>query len=150
MQHAPHLPNTPLPTNTQVFFTVSASVYDADAEPTVTGVALKLAACVGLFLVPIAPLLIVGGGIAMGVTSVRGTSMAGVFADARAMVVTGIHKPNGEYMLLLSAPSRDAPPPPPADLLMVASPTAAAPTTAAPPAARAEQAGLPPLATKHV
>ena len=71
----------------RVWFTVSTQVYDRDIEPTAAGVALRIGAITAVTLLTGAVLGVgLVGGISA-VTSVKGVSMEGVFADGKTIVV---------------------------------------------------------------
>jgi len=79
-----------------VWFTVSAQLYDARDVPTTAGVAVRLAASTALFVggpitFAIGGLVAAGGAAAAAssVTSVRGATVTGVYANGRLLTVRG-------------------------------------------------------------
>lgn len=71
----------------KVWFTVSVSQYDPNMEPTVGGVAARLAAITASMILP--AVFFVGVAVLSGVTSVQGAKMTGVYSDGRTLTVTG-------------------------------------------------------------
>jgi hypothetical protein len=84
----------------RVWFTVGATIYTKESEPTTAGVGIRLAATtaaiVGGPVVAAVGALVAAGGLGAGmqsVASVRGVSKTGVYADGKLLTVRGITTP---------------------------------------------------------
>ena len=94
----------------KVWFTVSVTVYDERNVPTPGAVAAAITALA--LTVAYLPILTIPAFAAMGVTSVRGHNMTGVYADGRTLVVRGAAVGGGVYALTLGDAAAMGPPPP--------------------------------------
>ena len=89
----------------QVWFTVSVGAYQAGAEPSTAGVALRLTAITAATLTGgVIGMGLVGG--ASGITSTMGVKRDGVYADCRCLVVRGVHHGDGCYELYFAVEER--------------------------------------------
>lgn len=79
---------------------MSVSIYDPDMEPSAAGVAARLAAITAMALAPISALFFVGAAVISGITSVKGVSKTGVYADGSTLFVKGSREGN-TYVLSL-------------------------------------------------
>ena len=87
-----------------VWFTVSASLYDEKNVPTMAAVGVQLAVVTASFFTPLGPLASAGVFIGIsslsGLTSVRGTSLSGIYGDGKLLTVRGMADPGSDAYLL--------------------------------------------------
>ena len=111
----------------RVWFTVAVTVYEEKNVPTQGAVvaAITALAATAIYL---PALLMVPAFVAMGVTSVKGHSRSGVYADGKMLVVKGAVVEGGVLALVLQNADAAAPadPPEPQAALAAAPPPAAA------------------------
>ena len=86
----------------RVFFTISIDPYVEDKEPTALSVASRIGAVVATTLI-LGPASVAIVGTIAGMSSVRGCSITGVYADGRMAVVRGRrHEETGVYELYIA------------------------------------------------
>ena len=132
----------------RVWFTVAVTVYEEKNVPTQGAVvaAITALAATAIYLPGV---LMVPAFVAMGVTSVKGHSRSGVYADGKMLVAKGTVVDGGVLALVLHNADATAPadPPEPQAAADAAAPAAAAAAPAAAAAAPAAAAAAPAAAT---
>mmetsp|Transcript_33424 Transcript_33424/g.87663 ORF Transcript_33424/g.87663 Transcript_33424/m.87663 type:complete len:185 (-) Transcript_33424:190-744(-) len=86
----------------KVWFTVSVSVFDEQRVPTALGTAAKIGA-ISLSFVVAPALVFVGVAAVSGITSTRGISKRGVYANRTCLVVRGVKFTDGRYQFYFAA-----------------------------------------------
>lgn len=98
----------------RVWFTVSVSVYEERNVPTVTSVVASIVALSASVIFIAGSAVFIAAATAMGIMSVRGISMTGVYSDGKTLVARGALLGDGMYALTLQNIDSAAPADPPA------------------------------------
>ena len=114
----------------RVWFTVSVSVYDERNVPTLTAVVASIVALSASVIFLAGPAYFVALAATLGIASVRGTSLTGVYADGKTLLVRGARCADAVYALTLQnadgAAPADPPAPPPEEEAAAAAPAVSA------------------------
>ena len=115
----------------RVWFTVSVSVYDERNVPTLTAVVASIVALSASIIFLAGPAYFVALAATLGIASVKGASLTGVYADGKTLLVRGARCADSVYALTLMNADGAAPADPPAPPAAEEAGAAAAPAVSA-------------------